>query len=148
MVQAGCSHQMAEIIGFKIQSFCKSYRFFRAVSFCYIHGGVNVAVFTLGALHYRDNLVYELIQFRILVDGVDRNGSFEPFVEISVVKWRAIMFAFIKAGCNFKVSEGMAAFCIVKYVPHKGNHCVLTNIKTFLPKSAGEAGSLKVGAWH
>ena len=57
------------------------------------HGGVDIAVGTLGQGYLLDELVHEGVNLRVFGNGIDSGTGFEPLIHVAIVEGRAVVLA-------------------------------------------------------
>ena len=57
------------------------------------HGGVDIAVGTLGQCYLLDELVHQGVNLRVFGNGIDSGTGFEPLIHVAIVEGRAVVLA-------------------------------------------------------
>jgi hypothetical protein len=136
-MHTGASHQMAYIIGFKIQPVMKFTIPEHMLTLSYNNRRVHISIFSLGLGDDFDNPIHQNVQLFITCNSIDECDRFEPFVKITVMPFRTPMSALFPARSNKEIVIGMADFRILKQPLHIWYDNLSAPVEPVVPESLG-----------
>ena len=121
--------------------------FLIGIEFGDVHLRVYISVFTLRGSHHCYELVHDLVEALVFRHGIDSRHRLTPFIHVSVMESRSVVFALHLSGSDEEVVPSFSLLAL-PCLEHRQERRIVEDIKTFFPESAGPCSGAEWSVHH